>query len=252
MFDRYVGSRSATQSRWVKVGIAISVAAHIGVGGALIISAAWQLDRLSIEDSRVGVASLGLPTAAPPPLASSKRERVEKKIPVPEPRQPDETAPTAPDDTGSTGEPDGHVLGKPGGEGTDLNSTNTVLGCQGIDCIETMPPPPPPEPRQDPPIVTETALKGYLISGKTQIRPPETVKHAMLRSGKDRVDGVVRLCIDERGAITQSKLLSSTGHPDYDRRLVAGVRSWRYQPYTRDGKPIAVCTAIRFVYVLRK
>jgi outer membrane biosynthesis protein TonB len=45
--------------------------------------------------------------------------------------------------------------------------------------------------------------------------------------------------------------LQSTGFPAYDKRLVEGVRRWRYAPYRDDLGPTAVCTAVTFIYAQR-
>jgi hypothetical protein len=43
----------------------------------------------------------------------------------------------------------------------------------------------------------------------------------------------------------------STGIAQYDRQLMAGVRTWVYTPFEVEGVAIPVCTTITFVYTQR-
>lgn len=255
MFERFEQDRGTTRrSRWVRIGVIASAIAHIGVAAALVISSWWRIDKLSIDDRPIGVASFGFATAAPPPLASKNQNRIRKELKrtrdLTQERDRDRQIEDA---GGGDGSVDGHPDGRPGGTGTDPNATNLFAGnCGEAVCLDLPEPPPrrvdPPEP---PPVVPEAMLKGHLISGNTQIQASSEDKVKIARLPDQRVVGVVKLCIDAAGAVSSSQLLKSTGFRDYDRRLVRGVRRWRYKPYRIGGEPTAVCTSVRFVYILR-
>jgi TonB family protein len=73
----------------------------------------------------------------------------------------------------------------------------------------------------------------------------------MIRNGVSSVKGTVRLCVDTAGSVTESMLTEETGYDEYDKKLVAAVRNWRFRPYVIDGKAYAVCSTAEFVYVPR-
>ena len=45
-------------------------------------------------------------------------------------------------------------------------------------------------------------------------------------------------------------VVGSTRYSEYDARLVTAARGWRYRPYTLDGRPVAVCGMVTFVYTI--
>lgn len=49
---------------------------------------------------------------------------------------------------------------------------------------------------------------------------------------------VIEITIDERGEITQKKVLASLG-PDIDTKCLAALENWHFHPATRNGVPIA-------------
>jgi serine/threonine protein kinase len=114
---------------------------------------------------------------------------------------------------------------------------------------------PPPSPAPTPPApaatptVAPTVLDANRISGDKEIVPDETTQTEIARSGIDQIGGSFKICLTEDGAINAVTLLKSTGFPSYDVRIQNTIRkSWRYRPIMMNGKPTAVCTAVRFVY----
>jgi protein TonB len=257
MFENYEHDRGGARRprRWVRVGIIASAIAHVGVAIALVVSAWWKIDKLSIDDDRtIGVASFGLATAAPPPLAAKQRDRIKKELHrTRDLTQNVDRDRSVEDAGGGEGSPDGQDGGIPGGQGDDPNAKNLFAGsCGQAICLDPTPPTRQveQEPEPAPPVVPEAMLKGHLINGDTQIQASRSDRIKIARLPDRRVVGVVKLCISDAGAVTSSQLLKSTGFADYDRRLVRGVRRWRYKPYRVGGKPAAVCTSVRFVYIL--
>ncbi|MEO8701476.1 MAG: hypothetical protein ABI867_15625 [Kofleriaceae bacterium] len=101
-----------------------------------------------------------------------------------------------------------------------------------------------PPPQNVPP----TLLEGMRVAGDRHISPDDVTKTEIQRSGKTKIVGSFKLCIDIDGKPTGVATLKSTGFPAYDAKLTAGMRQWRYRPYTVNGKQTTVCTAITFVY----
>ena len=55
-------------------------------------------------------------------------------------------------------------------------------------------------------------------------------------------EGIVqlRIVVDEQGRVVAAQVESPSGHPELDDAAVAWVQShWRYQPATRDGRPVS-------------
>jgi TonB family protein len=137
------------------------------------------------------------------------------------------------------------------GEGRGVgDGTCWTEPCSQVGTIEVLPaaviPPRPPEVRP----VRADELAAIRISGHTQIEPSDARKSAMACAGHLAVSADLHVCVSDRGEVTSVDLTSSTGYADYDARLLAGVRGWRYRPYTVDGVGVAVCGAVRFNYRL--
>jgi serine/threonine protein kinase len=98
-------------------------------------------------------------------------------------------------------------------------------------------------------VITPGVLEANRISGDKRIVPDNSTKTAIDRAGVDKVAGAVKFCVGADGSITSVSLLTSTGFPSYDDTILRTIRrEWRYRPFVANGKPNAVCTAVRFVY----
>jgi hypothetical protein len=122
--------------------------------------------------------------------------------------------------------------------------------------VETLPLPPPPSKNKRPPLSIGqrrfyTLMEGKRIAGDRQIVPDDDTKSQVRQIRGEKVTGTFRLCLDEAGRVESVLPMKSTGLPAYDRDLLAGMARWRYSPYTIDGKPVPVCTAITFIYSQR-
>lgn len=78
--------------------------------------------------------------------------------------------------------------------------------------------------------------------------PDDFVKRAMQSAGETRVIASAKLCIDTAGEVSEVRILKSSGYPSYDETIVSEMNQWAYRPYEIDGKPVAVCTAVTFIY----
>jgi OOP family OmpA-OmpF porin len=129
------------------------------------------------------------------------------------------------------------------------NNFSVMLGLQLKFGAAAPPPPPPPPPPAPPQNVAPNALDANRISGEKNIVPDDVTKTEISRSGKDKLIGSYKLCITADGNISSVVQLKSTGFPAYDSKIQSTIRGeWRYRPFTVNGKPTPVCTAVTFIY----
>ena len=226
----------------------------------LAATALWRVDKLGAEDAQLTVASLpGAPTSVgDEPAAKPERPREEKKPRrvTREVTQADRDAQATDDDSGSSGEAgegDGEGAGGPAGPASSPAAT-----AAGARPSSIRPTPPraaiaasrparsattataplataaPPPAKEEERIVVAHLIEGSRIEGNPRIEPPDSVRQAMARAGQDKVKGLVKMCLDREGQVRSLAILRSTGHAEYDQRLLAGMRSWRYRPYRFD------------------
>jgi hypothetical protein len=230
--------------------VVASLGIHFVAVSGLLVGGFWKLDRLEPGRKTLDLAVM----SQPPPAesgspAAAKAEPLRKKRPRVVARdivQPDKidrdekhTATTSTDGQGSGGTGSGAGAGS----GSDPDGTGS---CTTPPCGDARPSvqAPPPKPVFVPPAV----IKGMRIFGETQIVPPATVKTAILRGGGKRVVAVFRVCVGQRGEISSIDVQKPSGYPAYDAVLVDGLQRWRYKAYEVNGRPVAVCGVVTFIY----
>lgn len=97
-------------------------------------------------------------------------------------------------------------------------------------------------------LVPDRVLEARRVSGARDIQPARRDARAIGRSGR-RVFAIVKLCLDDRGVPACIEFYRRSGYPEWDDRLVDGMRTWRYTPYLLNGQPQPVCAKITFLYV---
>jgi len=263
--------------RWL---ITVSLGAHIGLGIFLFATGVWRIEKLDSGRADLALAVM-LPPAAPEggpppgekpkdPAKKQQKKKVDEVVQPTEKIDTDKITSVASEITG-TGEGSGSGSGS--GSGT---STGTCIGdCPGDDIVKTT--------VQCGNGILETdeacddgnitngdgcsavctkeqkkvvlvppqVLQGLRISGETQIQAPDTVKTEMMRDGKDKTLGTLKICIATDGGISSASVLSSTKYPAYDSKLLSSVRSWKYKPYLVNMTPMPVCSTVTFVYTIR-
>jgi hypothetical protein len=121
--------------------------------------------------------------------------------------------------------------------------------------VETIPLPPPPSRGKQPIVFARGAgtklLEGKRTFGNKAIAPDDETKTEIQRLGSPILEGSFRICLDATGAIESILPLRSTGIAAYDRKLLAGMRTWRYSAYKIDDQGVPVCTAVTFIYKQR-
>jgi hypothetical protein len=114
----------------------------------------------------------------------------------------------------------------------------------GVAAAPPPPPPPPPAPQNVPP----TSVEALRLAGDKLIVPDDKTKEAIQKAGKDKIVASYKLCLSSNGSVTTVTQLKSSGFPDYDAKIKAGIKTWRYRPYVINGAPAPVCTAVTFIY----
>jgi len=263
--------------RWL---VAVSVAAHLCILIGVFVTGVWRLDQLERGQTRTRLDGWHPP---PPPepapsggpvsvaLPTDFKPKEHKKEIVKSPRQPE-----PPDEKPQPeiGQGSGVGSGSGSGSSTDKGTctencgpgpaadpvcgNNSVEageqcddgnlvsgdGCSATCRIEVRPPPPPAT-------VLPTVLQGLRISGETQVHPSSMTQTQMAHDGVRRVDGTVKLCISGDGAVTQTRMLGTTGYSAYDALLLAAVHDWRYRPYLLGNRAVPACSTVHFVYTIR-
>lgn len=232
MFDRFVtGSRPSWNRRAVLI---VSLSLHAAVAVALVLASVFHVAELTPPLLAVVFYATPEPPPPPPPPPSARRKPSNRNPAMPQPRatptEPPATAPSPPpadDDGGDDGLPggDGAADGQPGG----LPGGHGVAPCVGGGCVAA----PPPRPRN----VGPHLLDAQRIAGADPHLP------AAIRQQRGSGDSrfMARLCVDERGAVSQVSILS--GIPGADADIVQALRGWRYKP-----QPIPVCFVTELLF----
>ena len=97
--------------------------------------------------------------------------------------------------------------------------------------------------------IAPSVLESYRIAGDKVITPPDDVKAQMPSPGP--IKASFKLCLADTGEPSDVVMLRSSGFPAYDAKIARELHTWKYHPYQPNGQPIAVCTAITFVYSQR-
>ena len=76
-------------------------------------------------------------------------------------------------------------------------------------------------------------------------------KVAMLRSGNTRHTAGFTVCVGVTGTVTSLEVTRRSGYSDWDAKLLAALRGWRYRPYQIGGRAVPVCGTVTFNYEIR-
>ena len=243
MFGNFEAAKHRKLPRWAAPLLASMLLFHVVLFTTMWVKTIWDVEQLERPKSAVDLAiAPPPPPPPPPPKGGVKPQDVQitpKKVRVRDIVQPvkiekQETAPPI-----EAGDPNGVEGGVEGGvAGGDLNGV-----------VAAPPPPPPPPPPAPPQNVAPQALDALRIGGEKNIVPDDVTKTEISRSGKDKLIGSYKLCITTDGSISSVVQLKSTGFPSYDNKITSTIRGeWRYRPFTVNGKPTPVCTAVTFIY----
>lgn len=110
--------------------------------------------------------------------------------------------------------------------------------------------PPPPKPDPTPPMPTKPARTPVVGASAVQKLSGE-VPQLRAKGSESNGDVMVKMCIDERGAVSSVKIVKSTA--DVAGELQSALSTWRYKPYLNaEQKPAAVCFPLSLRLVFKR
>jgi periplasmic protein TonB len=252
MFEAYVTERAGGRRRGGtrRLVFMVSVALHGALLSGAVAHSFWQVDELSPPGVTVTfIQAMVAPPPPPPPPAAAVAEKVRPKPkkprlempeivqPAPTPEQPPEEKPAEVAEAPEAPEPElGAAEGQPGG--VEGGVAGGVLG--RID------PTPPPPPKPSPPIsVAPSVGASYRLTDLEDPRYRPSLPSAINRPGMS-VWGVFRICVAADGHVTEVTVIKSADAL-VDNDWVAKMKTWRYRPYSVDGRPVPFCHPARIV-----
>ena len=248
MFGHYAEAKQRKVPKWAAPLLSAAVMFHIVLFVSMWIKSIWEIEALDRPKTKYDLAvAPPPPPPPPPPPGGAKPQNVQitpKKIKVKDIVQPVKIEKQEVQKVEDQGDPNGVEGGEVGGVagGVVGGDMNGVLGAPP-------PPPPPPPPPAPPQNVPPTLLEGSRIAGEKMIIPDDVTKTEIQRSGKDKIIGSFKLCINSGGEVTNVTMLKSSGFAAYDQKIQGKMRGeWKYRPYAVNGKAVPVCTAVTFIY----
>ena len=131
---------------------------------------------------------------------------------------------------------------------------------------DSVAPPPPPEPAPvieapsvpavpaAPPAAPPAPAGPVNLGGELSVVCPErTPPHYPPLSRRMGEEGtvVLRVVLDESGAVSDAQVKTSSGSPRLDEAALAAVRTWRCQPAQRNGQPVRAVALQPFKFILQ-
>ena len=233
-FETFMREDQTGPTRPRRITFALSLVLHAAVLLVGVAASFWRVDELSAPELVVTLPTFARP--APPPLLAgraaprrSKPRPTQIVQPLPQPQavvQPTE-APETPttgseteSETGSDkGEPDGVADGEPGGTANGApTGTSTFL----------------------PPSVARGQLAIDPQSDAYRVKLPP-----ILASAGMAVWALVKICVNADGKVTSVSMVKHAD-PAVDPEIVRMLSTWRYRPYTVNGRPVPFCSVVRY------
>jgi protein TonB len=231
-FEAFLTQDQQRPKKRRRITTLISLAVH---GGLLCGGVAYSfahVDELSAPAAPV-VLLRQVPPPPPPPAGAPKRTVTRTHRRLTQIVQPDPTKVVQPPEPEKKDPGGGEGPGVPGG----------VIG--GIDIGTELPPPPPP---------TTMFLAPRVATGRLAIDPQDPAYQAHMPAALARAGmslwAMVKVCVRPDGRVGDVTMLKGAD-PTLDPSIVAAIRTWRYHPYTVDGRPVPFCTNVRYEMITR-
>jgi outer membrane biosynthesis protein TonB len=139
---------------------------------------------------------------------------------------------------------------------TKLLATLVLLASAGTALADLAPPPPPPPPPPEPPppeTVPPKKMEELRKAGSAEIPPDDATQKEMAKGKKDQIMTAWKVCVTKDGDIMAVGMLKTSGYKDWDTKIDATIRkTWKFKPYTVDGKAKTACTAESFTWSKKK
>jgi hypothetical protein len=91
----------------------------------------------------------------------------------------------------------------------------------------------------------------HRVSGETQIVPTEPERAAMANLHMHLLISAFAYCIDESGAVTGVRQTRRSGLDAWDHRVAGILQGWKYKSFVVEGKALAACSGVKFIYSQR-
>lgn len=112
-------------------------------------------------------------------------------------------------------------------------------------------PPPPPAPvAEAPPRAAGPVTLGAELSVSCPERRPPAYPPLSRRLGEEG-KAVLRVELDEQGAVSAAQVATSSGFARLDEAALAAVKTWRCTPAQRDGRPVRAVALQPFKFMLQ-
>jgi protein TonB len=228
-------TRAPDKRRAMTYGLALAMHGALLVVGVL--RSAWHIEELSPPILPVTLLALGAPPPPPPPPPAARAKASPTRV-KPHPTEvtqptrdrviPPRDQPPAPtpgsDDGVPGGVKDGVKGGVPGGPGTTPGPGPTKY-------------------------ISPTVARGQLAIDP-QSDPYRVKLPPALASAGMVLWALLKICVKPDGQVQEVAILRGAD-PALDPLIVAAVRTWRYRPYTVDGRPVPFCTNVRYEITTR-
>jgi periplasmic protein TonB len=209
--------------------LALALGVHAVMLAGAVVHAGWKVDELSPPPGPT--VTLHLPPTPPPPAGAPKADpprKVTKRIVTRELVQPAER-PTSPEVVQQEiGPPSEH----PGDPGTGPGRGDKGPPCEGASCDG-----PPPF------LGPEVSMGRLAIDPQAEayrVKLPPALSRAGMRHWV-----LAKLCMRADGSVERVSLLRGAD-PALDPLVVATLQTWRYRPYSVNGRPVPFCTNVRY------
>jgi hypothetical protein len=209
--------------------LALALGVHVVMLAGAVVHAGWKVDEVSPPAQAV-VMFKPFP-APPPPAGAPKAERRPKT-----PRRTITRELVQPREQQERQEVEREEVGPPGETPGDPDNGKDGIGppCEGAACVGAS---------------TTFFVAPNVASGRLAIDPqaePYRVKlpPALSRAGM-RLWVLAKLCVRTDGQVERVSLLRGAD-PTLDPLVIATLQTWRYQPYSVNGRPVPFCTNVRY------
>ena len=210
--------------------LVLALGVHVVMLAGAVVHAGWKVDEVSPPSQAIVLTTFPAP---PPPAGSTEPQRPRRRIVkrpkaiaelVQPPDPTDKPAPDEPDapDTGPIDDGPGQGNGK-------------LPRCEGASCDGSPPP--------------TTFVAPNVASGQLAIDPhaePYRVKlpPALNRAGM-RLWLLAKICVRSDGQVERVSLIRGADST-LDPLVLATLKTWRYRPYSVNGRPVPFCTNVRY------
>ncbi len=225
-FEAYLAQDLRRPSAGRRITVAVSVALHAAAVALAIVYSFWHVDELSLPTAVVTFYQALVPP--PPPAQAAKTAGHPRTHSRTRPTTPTIVQPTPtpvatraqPGEQGDPGEQVGHGGGTEGG----------IEGAEGTQPAATFLPP-------------RVATGRLAVDPLAEAHRPH-LPAALAHSGMS-LWAMLKVCVRPDGQVDDVKVLRGAD-PSADPTIVAAIRTWRYHPFTVDGRPVPFCTNVRY------